>query len=244
MGRKNGLQPLTLEPGTGGRVNVNGAELITIQQSPRSPLSAKSPRSPRSPFRFNTKKSQLLHQARSQAQEQEQQLQLQQEQRPLQLQEREREREQEQEHYQRDETSSMQEVYPQTSEKDPAITIGPGGGSGSGSGIPTSQTLPSLSSYQSSSSPRTPDKAVGIKEKPSRTGFFSNYKAAKSASKLQSSSSSNISRQVNVVEDNNMSRDTDRPAMSGKVSSQDTKRSGTTHSVSSLPLQTIMLLGN
>ncbi|KAM3155898.1 hypothetical protein ABEW05_003558 [Botrytis cinerea] len=237
MGRKNGLQPLTLEPGTGGRVNVNGAELITIQQSPRSPLSAKSPRSPRSPFKFNTKKSQLLHQARSQAQEQEQQqqqlLQLQQEQEQhplqlqLQLQEREREREQEQEHYQRDETSSMQEVYPQTSEKDPAITIGPGGGSGSGSGsgIPTSQTLPSLSAYQSSSSPRTPDKVVGIKEKASRTGFFSNYKAAKSASKLQSSSSSNISRQVNVVEDNNMSRDTDRPAMSGKVSSQDTKRS-------------------
>lgn len=236
MARKNGLQPLTLEPGTGGRVNVNGTEFINIQQSPRSPLSAKSPRSPRSPFKFNTKKSQSQQQARSQAQEQEQeqeQLQLQQqgqEQLHLQL--------QEQGQYQRDEASSMPEVYPQTSERDSSITIG------SGSGIPTSQTLPSLSSFQPSSSPRTPDKVVGIKEKPSRTGFFSNYKASKSASKLQSSSSSNISRQVNVVEDNNMSRDTDRPAMSGKVSSQDTKRSGTTHSVSSLPLQTIMLLGN
>ncbi|KAF7893332.1 uncharacterized protein EAF02_000870 [Botrytis sinoallii] len=235
MARKNGLQPLTLEPGTGGRVNVNGTEFINIQQSLRSPLSAKSPRSPRSPFKFNTKKSQAQQQARSQAQEQEQvqeqQLQLQQqeqEQLHLQL--------QEQGQYQRDEASSMQEVYPQTSEKDSSITIG------SGSGIPTSQTLPSLSSYHSSPSPRTPDKGVGIKEKPSRTGFFSNYKASKSASKLQSSSSSNISRQVNVVEDNNMSRDTDRPAKSGKVSSQDTKRSGTTHSVSSLPLQTIMLL--
>ncbi|THV55331.1 hypothetical protein BGAL_0010g00500 [Botrytis galanthina] len=232
MARKNGLQPLTLEPGTGGRVNVNGTEFINIQQSPRSPLSAKSPRSPRSPFKFNTKKSQSQQQARSQAQEQEQeQLQLQQqgqEQLHLQL--------QEQGQYQRDEASSMPEVYPQTSERDSSITIG------SGSGIPASQTLPSLASFQPSSSPRTPDKVVGIKEKPSRTGFFSNYKASKSASKLQSSSSSNISRQVNVVEDNNMSRDTDRPAMSGKVSSQDTKRSGTTHSVSSLPLQTIMLL--
>ncbi|KAF7906804.1 hypothetical protein EAF00_001082 [Botryotinia globosa] len=232
MARKNGLQPLTLEPGTGGRVNVNGPEFINIQQCPRSPLSTKSPRSPRSPFKFNTKKSQSQQQARSQAQEQE----------------REREQEQEQqlqlhlhlqehEQYQRDEASSTQEVDPQTFVKDPSVTIG------SGSGIPTSQTLPSLSSFQSSVSPRTPDNVVvGIKEKPSRTGFFSSYKASKSASKLQSSSSSNLSRQVNVVEDNNMSRDTDRPAMSGKVSSQDTKRSGTTHFVSSLPLQTIMLL--
>ncbi|KAF7949325.1 uncharacterized protein EAE97_002834 [Botrytis byssoidea] len=232
MARKNGLQPLTLEPGTGGRVNVNGTEFINIQQSPRSPLSAKSPRSPRSPFKFNTKKSQSQQQARSQAQEQEQE--------QLQLQQQEHEQLhlhlQEQGQHQRDEASSMQEVDPQTSVKDPSVPTG------SGSGIPTSQTLPSLSSFQSSASPRTPDKVVGIKEKPSRTGFFSNYKASKSASKLQSSSSSNISRQVNVVEDNNMSRDTDRPAMSGKVSSQDTKRSGTTHSVSSLPLQTIMLL--
>ncbi|TGO35617.1 hypothetical protein BHYA_0152g00220 [Botrytis hyacinthi] len=233
MARKNGLQPLTLEPGTGGRVNVNGTEFINIQQSPRSPLSAKSPRSPRSPFKFNTKKSQSQQQARSQAQEQEQEQQ-------LQLQQQEQEQLhlhlQEQGQYQREEASSMQEVYPQTSVKGSSVTIG------SGSGIPTSQTLPSLSSFQSSASPRTPDKVVGIKAKPSRTGFFSNYKASKSASKVQSSSSSNISRQVNVVEDNNMSRDTDRPAMSGKVSSQDTKRSGTTHSVSSLPLQTIMLL--
>ncbi|TGO27333.1 hypothetical protein BPAE_0043g00050 [Botrytis paeoniae] len=242
MARKNGLQPLTLEPSTGGRVNVNGTEFINIQQNPRSPLSAKSPRSPRSPFKFNTKKSQSQQQTRSQAQEQEQQLQLQLQ---LQLQQQEQDQQlhlqlQEQGQDQRDETSSMQEVYPQTSEKDSSINIG--SGSGTGSGIPTSQTLPSLSSFQSSSSPRTPDKVIGIKEKPSRTGFFSNYKASKSASKLQSSSSSNISRQVNVVEDNNMSRDTDRPAMSGKVSSQDTKRSGTTHFVSSLPLQTIMLL--
>ncbi|TGO75193.1 hypothetical protein BELL_0229g00160 [Botrytis elliptica] len=222
MARKNGLQPLTLEPGTGGRVNVNGTEFINIQQSPRSPLSAKSPRSPRSPFKFNTKKSQSQQQARSQAQEQEQ---VQEQEQQLQLQQQQQQQEQlhlqlqEQGQYQRDEASSMQEVYPQTSEKESSITIG------SGSGIPTSQTLPSLSSYHSSPSPRTPDKGVGIKEKPSRTGFFSNYKASKSASKLQSSSSSNISRQVNVVEDNNMSRDTDRPAMSGKVSSQDTKRS-------------------
>ncbi|KAF5877942.1 uncharacterized protein Bfra_000107 [Botrytis fragariae] len=229
MARKNGLQPLTLEPGTGGRVNVNGTEFINIQQSPRSPLSAKSPRSPRSPFKFNTKKSQSQQQTRSQAQEQEQQLQLQQQEQDQQL----HLQLQEQGQYQRDETSSMQEVYSQTSKKDSSITIGSGSGSGTGtgSGIPTSQTLPSLSSFQSSSSPRTPDKGVGIKEKPSRTGFFSNYKA----SKVQVNFNHHLLQIYHA-------KDTDRPAMSGKVSSQDTKRSGTTHPVSSLPLQTIMLL--
>ncbi|KAF7878922.1 hypothetical protein EAF04_000125 [Stromatinia cepivora] len=217
MAKKSGLQPLMLDPNT-RRTRGNGTEL-NIEQSPRSPLSAKSPKSPRSPFKFNTKKSQLLHQAQAQAQEQQQQQQ---------------QEEQEQEKSQREETSSMQEGGPQISGKDIPVTSG--SGSGSGKGIPTSQTLPSLSSIQSS---RASDK-VGVKERPSRTGFFSNYKASKSASKLQSSSlsASDISRQVNVVEDNNMSRDTDRPAMSVEVSSQDTKRSesGPTRSLVSKPV--------
>lgn len=208
MARKSGLQPLTLQPNTGGS-RGNGPEL-NIEQSPRSPLSAKSPKSPRSPFKFNTKKSQLS-QVQAQVQEQQEQ--------------QEKQQHQQQEQPQRDETSSMQEDNSQTSGKDLSITTG----------IPTSQTLPSLSSFQSS---RSSDK-VGVKERPSRTGFFSNYKASKSASKLQSS---NISRQVNAIDDNNMSRDTDRPAMSGKVSSLETNRSGTTHFVSSLPLQTIMFV--
>ncbi|CAD6441509.1 595c04ac-ceb9-4fe6-be0f-97b7e03b94be [Sclerotinia trifoliorum] len=219
MAKKSGLQPLMLDPNT-GRSRGNGTEL-NIEQSPRSPLSAKSPKSPRSPFKFNTKKSQLLHQAQTQAQAQEQQQQQQQQ-----------EEEQGQGQSQRNETSFMQEGDPQITRKDLPFTSG----SGSGSGIPTSQTLPSLSSIQSS---RASDK-VGVKERPSRTGFFSNYKALKSASKFQSSSSSpsDISRQVNVVEDNNMSRDTDRPTMSVEVSSQDTKRSdsGTARSLVSKPV--------
>jgi hypothetical protein len=93
--------------------------------------------------------------------------------------------------------------------------------------LPTSQTLPSLSAIHSS---RDPDK-FGVRERPSRTGFFANYKASKSSNKPQVADSA---RQVIAVEED-MSRDTDRPAMNVKVSSQDTKRSGTTHFVSSLP---------
>ncbi|KAI9644013.1 hypothetical protein NHQ30_007365 [Ciborinia camelliae] len=206
MARKSSLQPLTLEPsrGSGG----NGTE-IDIEQSPKSSFSPKFPKPPRNPFKFNTKKSQLLpHQSQAQAQELQE------------LQEQGREQQQQQQQSQRDETSSMQEVDPKVSGKDLSIF----------SGLSTSRTLPSLSTFQSSGSS---DK-VCVKERPSLSGFFSNYKASrasKSASKLQLLDSSDISgisntsRQVNVVEGNNMSRDTDRPKMSGKVSSQDTKRS-------------------
>ncbi|ESZ96269.1 hypothetical protein SBOR_3324 [Sclerotinia borealis F-4128] len=202
MARKSGLQPLTLDPSRGGS-RGNGTDLTSnIEQSP---LSAKSPKSPRSPFRFNTKKSQLQHQSQAQAQAQDQvQVQIR-SQTPVQ-----EEQQQQQEQYQRDQTSSMEESS-QSSGKYLSATTG--------SGIPTSQTFPSLSSFQSS---KASNKNI-VKERPSRTGFFSNYKASKSAS---TSTSKLLSHQVNVVEDNNnMSRDTDRPEMNRKVSSQDTKRS-------------------
>lgn len=57
------------------------------------------------------------------------------------------------------------------------------------------------------------------RERSTRIGFFSNYKASKSSR--------------SVTEDT-MSRDTDRPSMSGKVSGQESNKNGKTFFVSSL----------
>jgi hypothetical protein len=70
-------------------------------------------------------------------------------------------------------------------------------------------------------------------QRPSRSGFFSNYKASKSSSRLQNS---DTARQA---PEDSMSRDTDRPAMSGKVSTKETARTGTTFIVSSLLLRNV-----
>jgi hypothetical protein len=69
------------------------------------------------------------------------------------------------------------------------------------------------------------------RERPAKTGFFSNYKAAKSSSRLQNSES------ARPVTEDNMSRDTDRPSMGGRVSSKETRRAGTTHACFVPPLQ-------
>ena len=85
--------------------------------------------------------------------------------------------------------------------------------------ISTSQTAPSLSTPPlSASSGEERDK----ESRPARGGFFANYMASKSSSRLQPTET------IRKVSEDSMSRDTDRPAMSGKVSSQETKRSGTT----------------
>lgn len=66
------------------------------------------------------------------------------------------------------------------------------------------------------------------RERSTRSGFFSNYKVSKGSSRLQSQ---DATRQIT---EDGMSRDTDRPAMSGKVSSQVATRTGMILSVSSL----------
>jgi hypothetical protein len=79
-----------------------------------------------------------------------------------------------------------------------------------------SQTVPALNHH-------TIDVVAEEKpERPVRSGFFSNYKASKSASRLHNTESKPD------LTDDKMSRDTVRPAMSGKVSSQEPARSGKT----------------
>jgi hypothetical protein len=87
--------------------------------------------------------------------------------------------------------------------------------------LPTSQTTPSLSPLQQYSGDSGGQERQE-RERPARSGFFSNYKASKSSSRLQPSDT------VRQVSEDNMSRDTDHPAMSGKVSPQETTRTGTT----------------
>jgi hypothetical protein len=90
--------------------------------------------------------------------------------------------------------------------------------------FPPSQNSVSLPSLQiDSTASGAPEKQE--REKPARSGFFSNYKASKSSSRLQHADAAKHS-----TTEESMSRDTDRP---GKVSSQDVSRIGTTPSVSS-----------
>jgi len=89
---------------------------------------------------------------------------------------------------------------------------------------PPSQSSSSLQQYTTTAGGQENQE----QERPAKTGFFSNRKAAKSSSRLQNSDS------AQPVTEDNMSRDTDRPGMPGRVSSKETKRTGTTHAVSSL----------
>ncbi|QSZ35220.1 hypothetical protein DSL72_008088 [Monilinia vaccinii-corymbosi] len=221
MSRKSNPPPLTLEPNTGGsrgsRGNSTGA--INSEQSPRSPLSAKSPKSPKSIFRFNTKRSPLLHQSQSQAWPREQ---------GQQQGQQEQQGQRQRQHHQSQRNKNPPPPPPpppppsSSSSSSSSSSLQEGGPQIPGKGLLTSQTFPSLSSFQSSSG--TPHK-VGVKKKASRIGFFSNYKASKSASKVQASSESDIPRKLNVVQGNIMPREANRTALSGKVSSQGTKRS-------------------
>jgi hypothetical protein len=95
--------------------------------------------------------------------------------------------------------------------------------------LPTSQTSPSLLPLQQYSGDSGGQERQE-RERPARGGFFSNYKASKSSSRLQPSDT------VRQVGEDKMSRDTDHPAMSGKVSPQETTRTGTTALVSSLQM--------
>jgi hypothetical protein len=87
--------------------------------------------------------------------------------------------------------------------------------------FPHSQTAPALHIFSAGGEEQRQERP----ERPTRTGFFSNYKASKSSSRLQNSENKTV-----VAED--MSRDTDRPAMSGKVSAQEAARNGKTFLVS------------
>lgn len=81
--------------------------------------------------------------------------------------------------------------------------------------LPTSQTAPSLSTIQ-----QYPSRDQQKQERSSRSGFFANYKASKSSSRLQNNSDSTRNRE------GSMSRDTERPAMSARMSSKDKSRKG------------------
>ena len=83
--------------------------------------------------------------------------------------------------------------------------------------LPQSQTVAALHIFAAAEEQRQEQR----QERPTRSGFFSNYKASKSSSRLQNSENKTV-----VAED--MSRDTDRPAMSGKVSAQEAGRNGKT----------------
>ena len=84
-----------------------------------------------------------------------------------------------------------------------------------------SQTTGSLPALQQSSTVSSGEENQE-REKPARSGFFSNYKASKSSSRLQSQDT------PKTTPEDSMSRDTDRPAMSGKDSTQEAAKSGMT----------------
>jgi len=78
--------------------------------------------------------------------------------------------------------------------------------------IPPSQTAPLL--------PSSAQQLTEKQDRPTKGGFFSNYKAAKSASRLQPNPPS-----ANPPQEDSMSRDNDRAGV-GHVSSKDKPRSG------------------
>jgi hypothetical protein len=93
--------------------------------------------------------------------------------------------------------------------------------------LPPTQNTVSLPSLDSFTSAQGPEKLELDKEqRPARSGFFSNYKASKSSSRLQPNQDA-----IRQPAEDSMSRDTERPS---KVSSQETSRSGTTRLVSLL----------
>lgn len=90
--------------------------------------------------------------------------------------------------------------------------------------LPQSQTVPSLSQYSAAEENNTSRE----RERPARTGFFSNYKASKSTTRFQSSADA-----ARPGTQDSMSRDAEqRPAMAGRVSSKESTRNSKTHFVS------------
>ncbi|KAG0650903.1 Glucocorticoid receptor DNA-binding factor 1 [Hyphodiscus hymeniophilus] len=87
--------------------------------------------------------------------------------------------------------------------------------------IPPSQTFASLPTLQQLSAASTGEERQE-RERPTRSGFFSNYKASKSSSRLQPEDV------AGKVSGDNISRDPDHSAMSGKVSPQEATRSDPT----------------
>ena len=85
--------------------------------------------------------------------------------------------------------------------------------------IPPSQTTQSLSAFQNNPGP-SQEGVDRERDRPARGGFFSNYKASKSSSRIQPPDT------FGDVGEDSMSRDTDRPAMPRKASSQDASRKG------------------
>jgi hypothetical protein len=98
--------------------------------------------------------------------------------------------------------------------------------------IASSQTWPNSQQYPvSSGAQEGQPQPEGRSSRSAKGGFFSNKKASKSSSRLQSSDTT--IRQV--IETNNsigISRDSERPALTDKVSSKETKRTGMTTRVS------------
>jgi hypothetical protein len=85
--------------------------------------------------------------------------------------------------------------------------------------------IPSLQITPSATAPRLPPTNTGgeerqERERPTRSGFFTNYKASKSSNRLQSSE-----RSKSVAVDS-MSKDTDRPTSPAHISSQAIIRAG------------------
>jgi hypothetical protein len=88
-----------------------------------------------------------------------------------------------------------------------------------------SHTTPSLSNLQRAATGAPDEK--NDRGQPSRSGFFGNYKASKSSSRLQSDSARPANEEA-------ISNDVDRPVITRKVSEQEPTRPGTTLLVSSL----------
>jgi hypothetical protein len=89
---------------------------------------------------------------------------------------------------------------------------------------------PTTESFQSFHAPASAGQGGYEQERPAtastKSGFFSNYMASKSANRLQSSDTSRS------VSEGRMSRDSDRPSMPGKTSASEAKRNGKTSKVS------------
>ncbi len=102
--------------------------------------------------------------------------------------------------------------------------------------LSSSPTTPSQSTFQQPFGSDRPEGRERGQERdrpstsPVKGGFFANYKASKSSSRLQPADT------IRQVTEDTMSRDTDRPVMLGKASSTDGKRRGKAHFFCPLPL--------
>lgn len=87
--------------------------------------------------------------------------------------------------------------------------------------LSSSQTTPSLSASHYSGEGDAPADQKQKQERPAKSGFFSKSKASRSTNRLQNNPNTS-------QPDDRMSRDTDRPSMSGRVSSKENTRTGKT----------------